>query len=227
MNLNDFNRQIQSVIDWNAVASGMTHSFTQEKIEAQTGYVHEEIMETIAGLATKDTIETLDGVGDIFVTLAYKYFLIREEFDLDFDPDDIFEDEELVDQRLRQNSLIYVAGLISSHNLFGSETVDEVEQGMSILYAFMEKVEEWYGVDVHALVDEVMASNWSKFPIFSEHVDYDSECRGIEATHKRMNVSYRISNVGGVDRVSFRDNFGAGKIGKPSTFVEPNVARLL
>ena len=93
MNFNTFNRQIQDVIDWNAVARNMTHTFTDSDLVAQTSYVHEEAMETIAALATKDLKETLDGIADVFVTLSYKYFLMRKEFNADFEVEDLLGED--------------------------------------------------------------------------------------------------------------------------------------
>jgi hypothetical protein len=52
-------------------------------------------------------------------------------------------------------------------------------------------------------------------------------CEWIEEVRKRENVGYSFAEVAGVQRVTFRDNFGEGKIMKPSTFVEPNIAALL
>jgi vacuolar-type H+-ATPase subunit D/Vma8 len=87
--------------------------------------------------------------------------------------------------------------------------------------------EDLYKVDMHVVVDAVMESNWSKFPIASEVKDIDAMCEWIEEVRKRENVGYSFAEVAGVQRVTFRDNFGEGKIMKPSTFVEPNIAALL
>lgn len=225
MNLNTFNRQIQNVIDWNAVARNLTHTFDQSVISKQAEYVHEEIMETIGAVATKNLKETLDGVGDIFVTLAYKYFLVRGEYNNDFEPEDIFEEEVTVESRKRQQALIFVSSVISGYNLYGG-TEHELVEAMSALYKLMELVEEWYSVDAHALVDEIMRSNWSKFPEFQEGVDYSAECRWIEEIREQTNVNMSVVEVNGVKRVSFRNQGGTGKIMKPACFVEPDVLSL-
>lgn len=225
MNIIEYNRQIQNVIDWNAVARNLTHSFDQSVIDKQAEYVHEEIMETIAALSTKNIKEILDGAGDIFVTLAYKYFLVRGEFNNDFVLDDVFEEEELVGDRKRQQALIFISTCISGYNLFG-DTVSELEQGMSALWTLMENIEKWYGVDMHAVVDEVMRSNWSKFPEFQEGFDYDGECQIIERVRLQSDVAYSVVEVNGVKRVSFRNQGGTGKIMKPTCFVEPDVMSL-
>ena len=226
MNFNDFNRQIQDVIDWNAVARNMTHTFTPEQLVAQTAYVHEEVMETIAALATKDLKETLDGIADIFVTLAYKYFLMRQEFNADFNVEDLFGEDISTDPRLQQDYLLSLTSTISTNNLF-AEGLHDIEFTMSLLYLLMYVAEDLYKVDMHVVVDAVMESNWSKFPIASEVKDIDAMCEWIEEVRKRENVGYSFAEVAGVQRVTFRDNFGEGKIMKPSTFVEPNIAALL
>ena len=80
--------------------------------------------------------------------------------------------------------------------------------------------------DVHAVVDEVMASNWSKFPPV-EGIDPAAMCEWIEEVRKRENVGYQFAEVAGIKRVTFRDNDGAGKIMKPSTFREPVLTALM
>lgn len=226
MNIADYNRQIQNVIDWNAVARNMTHTFDQSVINKQAEYVHEEIMETITAASTKNIKELFDGAGDIFVTLAYKYFLLRGEFNNDFVLDDIFEEEDFANDRKRQQALIFISTCISGYNLFG-DTVTDLEQAMSALWTLMESIEKWYSVDMHAVVDEVMRSNWSKFPEFDEAVDYSAECRWIEEARGQTAVAFSVVEVNGVKRVSFRNQGGTGKIMKPACFFEPDVMSLL
>jgi len=225
MNFNDFNRQIQDVIDWNAVARNMTHTFTANDLENQTNYTHEEVMETIAALATKDLKETLDGIGDIFVTLSYKYFLMRQEFNGDFVVEDLLGEELPDGDRIKQDYMISLASTISTNNLF-AENLADIEFTLSLLYLMMYTAEKLYDVDIHAVVDAVMLSNWSKFPL-SHEVDAFAMCEWIEEVRKRDNVGFSIAEVGGYQRLAFRDNFGKGKIMKPSTFVEPNLFALL
>lgn len=225
MNLNTFNTQIQNVIDWNAVARNMTHTFTEKDLEGQTSYVHEEAKEFIAGVATGNTVEIMDGAADIFVTLAYKYFLKRGEFNGDFVPENLVC-EELVDQKMREDYLIFAGSNILTNNLYAEDARD-VTFTMELLYMVLNTIEEWYGVDMHAIIDEVMRSNWSKFPIYQEGFDYVGTCRVIELARQRQNVQHALVEVGGVTRVAFRDNFGQGKIMKPTSFVEPNIASLL
>lgn len=225
MNFNDFNRQIQDVIDWNAVARNMTHTFTASDLENQTNYTHEEVMETIAALATKDLKETLDGIGDIFVTLSYKYFLMRQAFNGDFEVEDLLGEELPDDPRTKQDYMLSLASTISTNNLF-AESLADIEFTLSLLYLLMHTAEELYGVDIHAVVDAVMVSNWSKFPPAND-VNIGAMCEWIEEIRKRENVDYSFAEVGGVTRVTFRDNFGKGKIMKPSTFVEPDLTTLL
>lgn len=225
MNLNTFNQQIQNVIDWNAVARNMTHTFTQGDIDAQTGYVHEEIKETIGALATNNIVELMDGAGDIFVTVVYKYFLMRGEFALDFAPEEL-TCEELTEPRLREDYLIFAASTMLTNNLY-ADSNNDMKYCMELLWFFCNTVEEWYGVDMHAIIDEVMRSNWSKFPIYQEGFDYKGMCRVIELARLKQNVDFSTVEVGGVTRVAFRDKFGQGKIMKPATFIEPNIKSLL
>jgi hypothetical protein len=83
-------------------------------------------------------------------------------------------------------------------------------------------VEEWYNVDMHKVIDLVMSSNWSKFPIYDEKVDYQAMCHEIEFERGKENVGFSKVEVAGVERVYFRDNFGQGKIMKPASFVNPS-----
>jgi len=138
---------------------------------------------------------------------------------------DVFDDETIVGTRKRQQSLIFVSTVISGYNLYHETTRDLVE-AMSALFVLMEFAEEWYGVDMHAVVDEVMRSNWSKFPEFQEGLDYAAECRWIEDNRKQTDVNMSVVEVGGVKRVSFRNQGGTGKIMKPACFVEPDLMSL-
>lgn len=225
MNIDTFNKQIQNVIDWNAVARNLVHTFTDGDIKSQSDYVHEEAKETIAALATNNTVEVMDGSADIFVTMVYKYFLMRKEFSADFKPEGL-TCEELTDPQMREDYLIFCASSLLTNNLYAASVAD-MQFTMDILYCFLETIEQWYGVDMHAIIDEVMVSNWSKFPIYQEGFDYEGTCRVIEQVRQRKNVAFTTVEVGGVVRVAFRDNFGNGKIMKPASFVEPNIASLL
>lgn len=225
MNFETFNRQIQDVIDWNAVARNSTHTFTEKDLENQTAYVHEEVMETIAGIATKDTKETLDGIADIFVTLSYKYFLMRQAFNADFEVEDLFGEDISTKPQMQQDYVLSLASTISTNNLF-AEGLHDIEFTLSLLYLLMYVAEDMYKVDMHAVVDEVMKSNWSKFPPV-QGIDPYAMNIWIEANRQRENVSFSVAMVGGVTRLAFRDNFGKGKIMKPSTFVEPDITALL
>lgn len=225
MNFNTFNAQIQDVIDWNAVARNMTHTFTQQDIDNQTAYVHEEVMETIAGLANKDLKETLDGIADVFVTLSYKYFLLRQEFNADFNVEDLLGEDLRDCPRVKQDYMVSLASTISTNNLFATGLHD-IEFTMSLLYLLMHSAEELYKVNMHDVVDAVMISNWSKFPQV-QGIDPTAMCEWIEEVRKRENVNFNITEVAGVKRVTFRDNFGEGKIMKPSTFVEPDLSALI
>lgn len=225
MNFNTFNRQIQDVIDWNATARNLTHTFTAQDLDNQTAYVHEEVMETIAGIATKDLKETLDGVADIFVTLVYKYFLMRGEFNNDLVIEDLMGEDVPDSPRMRQDYLLSLASTISTNNLFATG-VEDIRFTISLLYLLMHTVEELHNIDMHAVVDAVMVSNWSKFPP-ADSIDPVAMCEWIEEVRKRENVGYAFAEVAGVKRVTFRDNNGAGKIMKPSTFVEPDLSALL
>ncbi|MNP18971.1 hypothetical protein D3C76_1114780 [compost metagenome] len=49
----------------------------------------------------------------------------------------------------------------------------------------------------------------------------------IEQAYTRKNVQFSTVEVNGVTRVAFRDNFGNGKIMKPTSFVKPNIESLL
>lgn len=225
MNFDTFNRQIQDVIDWNAVARNKTHTFTEQDLANQTAYVHEEVMETIAGLANKDLKETLDGIADIFVTLSYKYFLLRQEFSTYFNVEDLLGEDVANDPRIQQDYMVSLASTISANNLFATGLHD-IEFTMSLLYLLMHTAEELYKVDMHDVVDAVMVSNWSKFPPVQD-IDPSAMCEWIEEVRKRENVNFSITEVAGVHRVTFRDNFGEGKIVKPSTFVEPDLTALI
>ena len=84
-----------------------------------------------------------------------------------------------------------------------------------------------YTIDMNEAMTEVMDSNWSKFPEFDDTVDYEPECSWIEQYRKKTNVKHSVIDVNGIKRVVFRDDGGTGKVCKPSTFKEPDLARLM
>ncbi|MNN77097.1 hypothetical protein D3C81_1935300 [compost metagenome] len=63
--------------------------------------------------------------------------------------------------------------------------------------------------------------------MYAEGTDYEGQCRVIEQAYTRKNVQFSTVEVNGVTRVAFRDNFGNGKIMKPTSFVKPNIESLL
>lgn len=76
-------------------------------------------------------------------------------------------------------------------------------------------------LDVNKALNEVLHSNWSKFPEV-DNVNPSSECTYIESLGRYTNITYKICTLSNGKQVYvFRD--GNGKIVKPSTFVEPDI----
>lgn len=220
-----FNTHLKSVIDWNAVARNFDVTFSQEDILRQTEYTAEEVFETISALALNDTVEVIDGICDTFVTLAYKYYQITGK--AEYEGTEFLDAYEVVRDISAHNlSMIAILVQLQKYNLFAT-TDAQYEVAMDALHQTMRYMTDAYTIDMNEAMTEVMDSNWSKFPEFDDTVDYESECSWIEQYRKKTNVKHSVIDVNGIKRVVFRDEGGTGKVCKPSTFKEPDLARLM
>jgi hypothetical protein len=227
-----FNAQIKNVVRWNAVANKGQHIFDKKALTLQTNVTHSEIKETIAAIASDDVVEVLDGVADVFVTLAYKYFLTTRSTEFKMSVAD--EGGECltivpVEQSFFELSVINDLGCIMDLNL-NTNDKDDTAYAMCILYDLINKVEQFYGVSMADVIQDVMDSNWTKYPKRTEKCTddvLDERSVSIGSLRGYKDVHWLISNVDGVEYVVYRANFGAGKIMKPLSYTAADPGKFL
>lgn len=227
MNFAQFCTLYKDVVAWNAVARMGEHTFDTDAIERQSGYVHEEMMETIGGIALNDNVETLDGLADVFVTLAYKYFLVTNGADMKFPEEHYhYTGAEIISRQLFQNTMIESVCTLALFNS-GVSNAYTISSDMATLYDLFQTAEKFLDVDMNDITLNVMFSNWTKYLVFDPTFDYDLECRKIEESRKQTNVAWSTYRLVDTVYVVFRNDFGNGKIMKPTSFAAPTFAELL
>lgn len=216
----DFTRYFNHVVEWNATARKGVHDFSQEAMDFQLSLVQEEVEgenELLEGYENVNKVMVLDGLCDTFVTASYLYFQERKG-----DAGDIIIP-------VPSASIDYLTQL--QYSLKGLKSGREILKDVcALLYQFD-------GCVTKALT-EVLASNDSKFPkvftlsgmdIFYDHngneTDPEVECRQIEqrSEGRYTGVNYIIVGEGNERRFIFKSD--KGKIVKPSSFFEPNLAK--
>lgn len=230
LTLKTFKEQYENVVAWNLVARNGVHDFGADAIARQTEYTRSEIQETLDALAEDDSIELLDGMADIFVTMAYKHFLVcggdvnwgQVESCIEFMSIDengsIAEHEEFV----KQNQDLIKEHLLDVTRLIMEENKSEVFDNSSLcpMIDLINLVGFYYDVDSMDVVKHIMDSNWSKYSPAAT-ADIDKEVTYISKKNPDFKDIVGTINVEhGV--VVFRSDNGVGKILKPSTFWNAN-----
>lgn len=226
LTLKTFKEQYENVVAWNLVARNGVHDFGADAIARQTEYTRSEIQETLDALAEQDSVEVLDGMADIFVTMAYKHFLVcggvvnwgQVESCIEFMKSFKGEYEELAKQSqdMIKEHLLNVARLVMEENQ--AEVFDN--SSLCPMIDLINLVGYYYDVDSMDVVKHIMDSNWSKYSKVST-VDIDKEVAYI--SKKNQNFKDIVGTINADhDVVVFRSDNGAGKILKPSTFWNAN-----
>lgn len=218
----NFSKYFKHVVDWNATARNGQHDFSEKAMDFQLSLVEEEIEgkdELLDGYKKLDKVMVLDGLCDVFVTASYLYF--QEQGDKDWNPH--------IEIKMPLESIDYLGQLQYS--------LKSLESGKAILKDVCALLYQFDGCVTKAL-DEVLASNDSKFPkvftlkdmdIFYDHngneTDPEVECRQIErrSEGRYTGVSYIIVGEGEERRFIFKSD--KGKIVKPASFFEPDLAK--
>lgn len=222
LTLQAFKDQYENVVAWNLVARNGVHDFSVDAMARQSEYTRSEIQETLDALAEDDSNELLDGMADIFVTMAYKHFLVyggevnwgQVESCIEFMNSFKGEYEELAkqNQEMIKEHLLNVTRLVMEENQAG--VFDN--SSLCPLIDLIQLVGFYYEIDSMYVVKHIMDSNWSKYsPVAT--VDIDKEVAYI--SNKNPNFKDIVGTINvehGV--VVFRSDNGAGKILKPSTF---------
>jgi hypothetical protein len=199
------------VVAWNAVAyEGGNHDFSPEKKAAQYGFVRSELAEMIGGAIVEDVVEAYDGIADVFVTLSYLHFLNTHGDETAFDGiltlDGSYPGEWVEDAALM---------------FFPEECVISDELVRVSFEGMCEKILTDPSVDVLAVINEVMRSNWTKYPMYVDGIE--SECQWIEQNRPEAEGVVMIKTESG--HCVFKNS--KGKIMKPSTFEKPDIRSLV
>lgn len=204
------------VVEWNKVSRGGKHTFSPEEGLKQLDYCLEEIQETLEAYEEVNLVGVLDGLADCLVTLSYLIALAREEDVLSFDV--------IEGSRIPNNSNNFYLRLANSYQRLSTDfpLVTDAEIALLDVIGALNSINDQWNedVDVVGVIEEVLDSNWSKFPYLDQVIPAE-ECKWIEEHRGKEGVTYSV--IG--DRVVFRD--GGGKIMKPSTFKEPDIQRCI
>lgn len=232
-----FVQYMTEIEKWNATARVVNSENAKELFIQQQPFVMEEIEETLKALNEDDTKEILDGAADILVTLGYKISLLNIAIGNKGYSEGVEEQSKremyFMESQIKTNAestyqdlLFFLEdALVDSNNIEFPESSDYhyfTRNSMWIareLFDFLKLVEFYTGNDLCLVIEDVLESNWSKFPKFvSEEV-----CKKEEEyiLNNRKDVEFVISTVVGDRVVYFNQN---QKIMKPSTFqdVDPS-----
>lgn len=228
LDIESFISQYKNVVEWNAVARNGVHVFDQDAISRQSEYTRSEIQETLDAIRDNDSVEFLDGVADIFVTMTYKHYLTQNG---DVDDAEIVKAIEFMssegtitfenDHELAKEHLKEIADIVMLEN---SSPVFDTSSLCSMI-ELMNLTELYYDVNVMDVVKHIMDSNWSKFPKVG-HTVIEAEVAYIANNNPEFkDFVGTVNETSGV--VVYRSDNGIGKIMKPSTFWSADCARFL
>lgn len=230
MNIVRYAQQAKDVAIWNSVARGDQTEFGQEDYDLQMNFIEEEARELVAACASRNAVGVLDGGGDLFVTFSYLYTMVHG--DIDVSGIEYQFENPLHDWSEKEDweKDFYIMTGGSSFTLPTIVSVEAIEENTSMgtvyLYALLEAIEKRHGVDMHAVIDDVCESNWSKYPKVEDMSEDEAKamCKWIEENRDKQNVAYSLHEP--TQRYVFRDNYGKGKVCKPSEdyFFEPDLS---
>lgn len=213
----DFTEYFNRVVQWNAIARGGVHVFSEEVEDFQLTLVQEEAEELVEAYEEGDKVKALDALCDVFVTAAYLAFLQGQ------------------DKNWKAKIVISVPSASIDYARQLHYSWEALKNGRAALNDVCALLYQFDGCVTKAL-EEVLSSNDSKFPnvhtIQGIDVFYDSngnetdpevECRQIERRSEGRYTGVTYTIVGEGDERSFIFKSDKGKIVKPSSFWEPNL----
>lgn len=209
MNTEIIKKYYQDIIDWNAITGNSVLNENLRKV--YTNLVDEETEETLTGLRDKDQVEFIDGVIDSLVVGSYLYALKNKADFTSYAKRDLTNVElsEAIDvvEKIKLNGTIF-------------ENIDKI---LSVYEDVFYTIKD--SVNVFGAFQEVLNSNWSKFPD-TNLVSPEEEVSYIENQGRYKGVVFSIVETStNSKKYVFRDE--NGKILKPSTFKEPQLAQFI
>lgn len=215
----DFSKAYNRVVQWNALARDGKHNFKEETIEFQKTLVVEESEELEEGFEKASKLEVIDALCDMFVVGSYWHYLQNDGRPLGFIAKSALHGVDYTNQ---------IKFMIQHDSSF--LYLDSV---CTLLYQF--------NGDPMGALNEVMDSNDSKFPLVSKKDKQEvilldngdtytpeAMCKWIEENcgGRYTGVTHKIvKGTDGQRRYVFLSD--KGKIVKPATFFEPDLAKFI
>lgn len=218
VSIEDFKNEFDKVILWNEVARNGKHNFSKETVNLQYGLCLEEYKEFVEAVDTKDFVEVVDALCDLFVVTSYWCFLngktppthgfVTEFSDICeqvYYPVENYKTEEINIPSLFETVCTALASCYKGKECL--QNVLESNQSKFLLKDYL---------DDKGILPEVIASN----------IEIKSNGRYKNVVHLVSKVFDKTQNKD-VEYVLFRCDNGAGKIVKPFMFVEPNIEEII
>lgn len=206
----NLHRYAEHVIKWNAVAAtarggGLT------PLDKQMGFLREEFKETLDALRAGDMFEVVDGVCDMFVVASYAHFLKATDRFGDY--------AGAYDEEVEFSILALEHAIMFDEN---------PETALKQVIAFAYRLD----VNLRYNIEEVLASNDSKFPTMEQLRDYhdstltDAAVLANEAKNIEEREGGKYTGVHAVLNEETKQYVflsDGGKIVKPITFRKPKI----
>lgn len=222
-----FVEYLAQIKEWNATARDVHKENAEEIYNNQTAFVEEEILETIASYEQNNIKEILDGAADVLVTLGYKVSLLNIAIGYDFYLENIetILDTEYHDYKFN-GSVAYLLKELKEINeakvnfkdlVLGTNYLQFDVKIAENVYKMLASIENYTNKSLVPVIEDVLESNWSKYPFYKSEEVCEYELNFIKNNRKGVeSVTYTVRN----DRVIyFNQN---NKIMKPSTFQDVN-----
>ncbi len=194
----------KDVVSWNNFAGNSIDN--KSLIDLYENLVDEESKEVFDSIIDKDPVEFLDGIADSLVVGSFLQALV---FNYNF------ENHVITKNNGDLSSLI-----TELRNL-----VKQPKENILDIITTLEKISNSIDVDINKCCEEVMISNWSKFPK-TDLVIPENEINHIESQGRYSGIVFEIKkDTNGIERYIFKNN--KGKIVKPSTFKEPRLSQFV
>lgn len=212
------------VAHWNFMGmKGNEYPDHQNLIPNQLVYIQSEAKEIEHGLYGLDAKEVIDGVADVFVTASYLVVLQgnhAKRFDI------LSNYNQAIASALTQVNDLEISVEMDFEDLLLKHAAQASQSFMHsmVLCFLMERM----GVDMVRAIQDVMTSNWTKYPKITDLTRTpEEECSWIETNRLVDNV--KPINVKPIEidgRLVFKNNDGEGKIMKPSCYKDPEFLEL-
>ena len=191
----------KNVLSWNKVYG---NDINNQLLNTHSELLAEKTINIFNAIKDNNQIEFLRGLVDSIVVGSYLYALINKSHFNNYK-----ENHEVVNIKNTVEKLNLIISM--------KQNIKEI----SIILTYLENISHTISgyIDIVEACNEVMNSNWSKFPLTS-NVTPEDEINFIEEQGEYSNIKYSIIiDSKNNSRYVFKDN--NGEIVKPSTFRAP------